>query len=312
MATPSTRPRFTIITPTFNQAKTLERTICSVLDQGYEDLEFIVIDGGSTDETVDILRLYEDDLTCWISQPDLGPADAVNRALKIATGDVIGILPSDDVYLPSTLDRVAAAFDDTDTDWLVGQCDGIDDRDVAIPSRATEHPQSLASYLMHDSGHLPLPATFFAAYLFNSYGPFDSDLQVAWDYEFSCRLMAFGKQPRTIGYALAAKRMHSQSMTAQQTIRTGREHIAAARRFASQLQTKQRVALWRNCDRRQRIYALAEAEMRADHSRTFVWKKVLQHPWWLSDTNLRHVLLHGVDHPLPSEEEKQPTYRYAA
>ncbi|HYO47098.1 MAG TPA: glycosyltransferase family 2 protein, partial [Gemmatimonadota bacterium] len=103
-------PKISVVTPSLNQARFIEQTLRSVLDQKYPNLEYIVIDGGSTDGTVDILRRYESRLEHWISEPDLGQADAINKGFVMATGEICSFLNSDDLYVPGALTRVAADF----------------------------------------------------------------------------------------------------------------------------------------------------------------------------------------------------------
>ncbi|RXN93258.1 glycosyltransferase [Achromobacter aloeverae] len=102
-------PKITIVTPSYNQARFLERTMLSVLNQGYPKLEYIVIDGGSTDGSVDIIRKYEKYLTYWESEPDRGQSHAINKGFALATGDYIGWQNSDDLYFPGALIRLGRA-----------------------------------------------------------------------------------------------------------------------------------------------------------------------------------------------------------
>src|SRR5436305_13365681 len=109
------RPKLTIITPSYNQAAFIERTLRSVLDQGYEPLEYIVVDGGSTDGSVEIIERYADRLGWWVSEPDEGQTDALNKGLARASGDVVAYINNDVQYLPGDLDADVAATERTDS-----------------------------------------------------------------------------------------------------------------------------------------------------------------------------------------------------
>src|SRR5437660_10608827 len=106
MADRLTLPRISIVTPSFNQGPFLERTIRSVLDENYPDLEYIIIDGGSTDESVDIIKRYARHLAYWVSEPDAGQSNAINKGLRRATGTILAWLNSDDCYLPGVFQTI--------------------------------------------------------------------------------------------------------------------------------------------------------------------------------------------------------------
>ncbi len=104
-------PKISVITISYNSSKTIEQTIKSVLEQNYSNLEYIIIDGGSKDGTVDIIKKYQDKITYWVSEPDKGISDAFNKGIRAASGEVIGIVNSDDWYLPGALKALAIEYD---------------------------------------------------------------------------------------------------------------------------------------------------------------------------------------------------------
>lgn len=114
-------PKISIVTPSFNQADYLEQTICSVLDQGYPNLEYIIIDGGSTDRSVEIIEKYSEKLSFWISEPDKGQYFAINKGFKRATGEIMAWLNSDDMFHPRSLFLLAQFYTDhPQVEWIMG------------------------------------------------------------------------------------------------------------------------------------------------------------------------------------------------
>ncbi|MCX5658658.1 MAG: glycosyltransferase family 2 protein [Planctomycetota bacterium] len=287
-------PRISVITPSLNRGHYIERTICSVIDQGYPSVEHWVVDGGSHDQTLDMLLTYDAELAGWTSRADKGPADAINTAPDSAKGDIIAVLPADHLLLPGALKTVAAHMGRRDgPDWLIGGTVRIGPNDELAGHSRASLPDSLAGFLKHDSGVLPSAATFYRAQLFRDHGRFDPELRRSYDYEFACRLMAAGCRPTAVPEALVASREHPARITAHGTVERGLEYINVARRYAEHLPLTQRYALWRNCDLRERIYALAQSELRGDNARSYLWGEMLRHPWWLADESFRRVLRHG-------------------
>src|ERR1043165_8570399 len=119
-------PKITIITPSYNQGEFLEDTFRSVLEQNYPNLEYFVVDGGSTDASVDIIKRYADHFDWWVSEKDRGQSHAINKGLERATGDIVTWLNSDDYYPPDILHFVAQMFDDPNVHLINGDCEIID------------------------------------------------------------------------------------------------------------------------------------------------------------------------------------------
>src|SRR5688500_9132307 len=120
-------PRITVVTPSYNQGAFLEQTMASVLGQGYENLEYIVMDGGSTDHSVEIIRRHESRLTYWVSEKDGGQAQALNKGFARATGDILCWLNSDDFFLPGVLHEVAGLLGQGD-ELIYGDCLSFSDK----------------------------------------------------------------------------------------------------------------------------------------------------------------------------------------
>lgn len=179
-------PKISLITPSFNQAKFLEKTLNSVLSQGYPNLEYIVMDGGSTDGSVDIIKHYADELSYWASEPDDGQTDALIRGFSKATGEILGWLCSDDVLEPNSLDEMSRFFlDNPEANVVYGDSLWIDPEDGLIKSRK-EHAFS-RSVLLYEHNFIPQPSTFWKRELYREVGGLNPDFNVAMDADLWLR-----------------------------------------------------------------------------------------------------------------------------
>jgi len=187
-------PKISIITPSYNQGKFLERTILSVIEQNYQNLEYIIIDGGSTDGSVEIIKKYADKLVYWVSEKDNGQTHALNKGFKKATGEIVAWLNSDDEYCPGALWAVAETFmEDREIDFVFGNIYDIDGNNKVL--RDARHTTFSFTALIVLGSILSQCASFWKRELFEKYGYLDESKRFSMDYEFFCR----------IGYYIKAK-----------------------------------------------------------------------------------------------------------
>lgn len=183
----------TIITPSYNQAKYLEQTILSVLNQSYKNIEYIIMDGGSNDGSVDIIKKYEDRLSYWQSRPDGGQVKAINKAFQMAKGELVAFVNSDDILQPNAVSALIRAYD-VNPDYTVyyGLCSTIDadGNEIAKPKGGNLHYDVLLK-----RGMLPAifqPACFFNIKKINRSYVLDENFPFAFDYELLLYLLKQG------------------------------------------------------------------------------------------------------------------------
>jgi glycosyltransferase involved in cell wall biosynthesis len=185
----ASRPLVSIITPSFNQADYLEETIQSVLSQDYERIEYIIIDGGSNDGSIQIIQSYEDELAAWISEPDMGQTDAINKGFAMAKGDILAWLNSDDTYLPGAVSKAVHFLTaHPEVGMMFGKAYYIDENSarVALYPAAPTSLQKLRNGLNTVSQQ----ASFFRRKVWELVGPLDTVFYYAMDYDLWTRISA--------------------------------------------------------------------------------------------------------------------------
>lgn len=229
------RMKISIVTPSFNQAQFLERTIESVLGQeGHFELEYIVLDGGSTDGSIDILRRYEGRMS-WRVGKDRGQVDAINTGLRMATGDVVGWLNSDDTLLPGALARVAQVFGSSPQPlWMHGRCQIIDAQDRVIRKWVDmyKHRRSMrhTRARLLTENYVSQMTAFWLRDVHTTIGYLDESVPLAFDYDLWLRLAGIAA-PAYVPDYIACFRWYDSSKSGAQFLRQAQEDIQVAFRY---------------------------------------------------------------------------------
>jgi len=207
----STSPLVSIVTPSFNQAHYLESTIRSVLDQDYLNIEYIIVDGGSIDGSVEIIRRYSDRLAWWVSEKDRGQTDAINKGFARAKGEILAWLNSDDIYeINAVGEAVAFLRDRTEIGLVYGDANFIDETGRIIgcfPAAQTNYKRLRRGYV-----HIPQQSAFWRADLWRKVGPLDPSFYFAMDYDLWVRLAALAPV-QYLPHLWASFRLHAQGKT---------------------------------------------------------------------------------------------------
>jgi glycosyltransferase involved in cell wall biosynthesis len=235
-------PRITVVTPSFNQGVYLEETIRSVLLQGYPNLEYIVIDGGSTDSSRIIIQKYSRWLAHWVSEPDNGQAHAISKGFQLATGEIEAYLNSDDVLLPMALRRVAELFaNDSSTTWIAGQSLFFTNNPSEPVRIFAPSPVRMPEFIFGQS--IPQQSTFWRSSARQAVG-FDINWQFCLDTLFFSKLLERFGSPLLVHELWAGFRLHPASKSAMlgDTLRT--EITALAHYWMNRYQGWQRLWLY--------------------------------------------------------------------
>ncbi|MEI2651694.1 MAG: glycosyltransferase family 2 protein [Microthrixaceae bacterium] len=205
-------PLVSIITPSFNQARYLEATINSVLGQDYPRIEYIIVDGGSTDESADIIKKHEGRIAWWVSEQDKGQTDAINKGFNRATGDILAWINSDDTYNPGAVSAaVKYLLENPEVAMVYADCNFIDENDKVIGkfnAAQTDYRRLREGYV-----HIPQQTMFFRAKYWKELGPLDPSFYFAMDYDLWTRIAAHAPFKYLAGQTWANFRLHTSGKT---------------------------------------------------------------------------------------------------
>jgi glycosyltransferase involved in cell wall biosynthesis len=181
--------RVSIITIVYNNRATFEDSVKNVLSQSYNQIEYVVVDGGSNDGTIDIIQAYRERISQWISEPDQGIYDAMNKGIRMASGEVIGFLHSSDVYAhPRVIEEVAQVFENSNVSSVYGDLQYVDQKDL---NRVIRNWKSAPYHHgKFKQGWMPPHPTFFVRKeIYEKYGYFNTHFRIAGDYELMLRFL---------------------------------------------------------------------------------------------------------------------------
>ena len=232
-----------IVTPVYNGERYLEETIKSILRQTYGNIEYIIIDGGSTDGSVNIIKKYGDKITYWLSEQDSGMYEAINKGLKIASGDILAYLNSDDIYYPDTVKTVVEYFQGhLDAELIYGNCDFMGPKDEFLYTY--RYPKfRWGTFISMNTSAIPQPTTFRRSAIHKKIDYFDTTLKMCGDFDFYAKV---GKCCRIVHLdrTLARFRIHNTSLTVLQGYRNKDEVGVIHERYIKCSRIQQKILSW--------------------------------------------------------------------
>jgi glycosyltransferase involved in cell wall biosynthesis len=208
-------PKISIITPSFNQGNYLEQTILSVLNQNYPNLEYIIIDGGSSDSSIEIIKKYEPHLKFWVSEKDRGQAHAINKGLSYCTGEIFNWVNSDDYLADGALMKIARAFEKSNADLVAGEVNNFDENGVV--EKIKNGKLAIYEYLKKDIELIyHQPGVWLKMDLINNVGSFKEEMHYCFDQDYMMRYLLNYNRVFYLEEILAFFRVHENSKSVSQ------------------------------------------------------------------------------------------------
>ncbi len=204
-------PKISIVTPSFNQGQFIEETFLSVLDQNYPNLEYIIIDGGSTDNSVDIIKKYQQHFTYWVSEKDKGQANAINKGLKLCTGEIFNWLNSDDYLEPGALHKIAVEFADNNVQMVAGEVRNFSTTEEEIIPNQKLSAKGLMCW--EPGVNFVQPGVWMRRELIAQCGGIDEQFHYAFDWDLYIRYLYCFPNIKEMNELLLHFRLHENSKT---------------------------------------------------------------------------------------------------
>lgn len=291
------QPRVSIVTPSLNQGAFIADTISSVLAQDYPGIEYLVVDGGSTDRTLDILRSFGDQVA-WVSETDGGQSDAINKGWRMTGGEIVAWLNADDLYRPGAISKVMSFFcEHPDIDLVYGDCDYLNEQGQVVGRHQARSAMG-ADLLRSSVSIISQPTAFLRRRVLQTVGLLDETLDCVMDFELFLRVAS----RHQIGYlpeCLAAFRVHAGAKSSRLSARLEAERVQVYERFFESTDLPQQLRQVRSEGMSNAYYRLANYHfLRGDmkQARRYVMTGWRQRVWRLHRTQLK-VLTLGLAGP---------------
>ena len=239
-----THPKISIIVPSYNQGNYLEETLVSIISQNYTNMELIVIDGESTDNSVEIIKRYENRIAYWVSEKDNGQADAINKGLSKATGDWVSWLNSDDCYMPHALEYIFNEVDYDQYDFLYGNgfigTEMIFAQENRYSAKSKRELKDILKFFYHESHIIPSQSVFIRKRVINAIGLLNEDLHYCMDLDWFCRIYLYTQKRFFYEKAICFYRINDTTKTSTGSNRMKHEAITIAEKYSIYLNVTER------------------------------------------------------------------------
>lgn len=234
----NTKPLVSVIIPSFNQGRFLERTLLSLINQTYPNIEIILIDGGSSDNTIDIIKRYSKYLKFWVSEPDKGQSNAINKGLKVAEGKYATWLCSDDILFPDGIEKMVEALEkNPDCSLVYGGGVYIDENNKII-KKFSFTDMTLEKLLYHKHSTIAQPSSLIRMETLKKVGDLDESLNYCMDYDLWIRLIKIGNFLNLGDIIISGYRLHNNSKTVGAYTKMALEKIKVNRRYTNDIINK--------------------------------------------------------------------------